>query len=299
MNKKSIMESHEEKTSVEKPKICFIIMPIADINGYDNGHFLRVYNHLIKPACELAGFTPVRADDVSSSHMIVVDILKKIVESDLAICDLSARNPNVLYELGLRQAFNKKTVLIKDNKTENIFDVQGFRYAGYDSGLRIDNVKNEVTKLANALKETYNATDDINSIVQLLKIEPAKIEQKTELSEGDTILFRAINELTKKVEYLSINSQVNNYIHQPPYHNEPHSWIGNDKEISIISSDGLQFDMKLGEQFYFGQDYFGSLHEIDYKGDSLVFQKAKNRYVRYEISDPILTSLSKSPTTPN
>ena len=72
-------------------KSCFIIMPIADVPGYDSGHFNRVYNHIIKPACELAGFSPIRADDINSSNLIVVDILKKIIESDLAICDLSGR----------------------------------------------------------------------------------------------------------------------------------------------------------------------------------------------------------------
>jgi hypothetical protein len=33
-------------------KKCFIIMPISDQEGYEKGHFSRVYKHLIKPACE-------------------------------------------------------------------------------------------------------------------------------------------------------------------------------------------------------------------------------------------------------
>ncbi|MFP9460811.1 hypothetical protein AB6D30_11000 [Pectobacterium brasiliense] len=200
------IEDKEPQTQPEKKKTCFVIMPIADIQGYDSGHFTRVYNHLIKPACEAAGFKAIRADDVSSSHMIVVDILQKIVESDIAICDLSGRNPNVLYELGLRQAFNKKTVLIKDSKTENIFDVQGFRHALYDSALRIDNVNNEVTKISNSLTETFEAKGDINSIVQLLEIEPAEIGRKTKLSDSETLIFRSISELSKKIDSLEVKN---------------------------------------------------------------------------------------------
>lgn len=195
-------EEKEPQAQLEKKKICFVIMPIADMAGYDTGHFTRVYEHLIKPACESAGFKPIRSDEVSSSHMIVVDILQKIVESDIAICDLSGKNPNVLYELGLRQAFNKKTVLIKDNKTDNIFDVQGFRYFQYDHVLRIDNVNNEVLKISTSLKETIEATNDINSIVQLLQIEPAKVGEKTKLSAEETILLNAINNISKKLESL-------------------------------------------------------------------------------------------------
>ena len=103
-------------------KSCFIIMPISDQDGYDKGHFNRVYEHLIKPACIKAGFKPIRADEEVKTNYIVVDIIRKILDSEMVLCDLSAKNPNVLYELGLRQAFNRKVVLIKDKKTNRIFE---------------------------------------------------------------------------------------------------------------------------------------------------------------------------------
>ncbi|PKB89210.1 hypothetical protein A8A01_15430 [Ewingella americana] len=184
-------------------KTCFIIMPIADTAGYDSGHFSRVYEHLIMPACKRSGFEPIRADNVTSSNFIVLDILKKIVDCDLAICDLSSRNPNVMYELGLRQAFNKKTVIIKDNKTISPFDVQGFRYYEYDSTLRIDSIINGIESISNSITSTYEATDDVNSIVQLLKIEPAIIGERTKLSIEETVLFEAITEISKKVDEMS------------------------------------------------------------------------------------------------
>lgn len=96
----------------EDKKECFVIMPISDAEGYDKGHFTRVYEHLVKPAVIEAGFEPMRADDTSKANFIVVDILKQILESDMAICDLSSRNPNVFYELGIRQAFNLNSCLI-------------------------------------------------------------------------------------------------------------------------------------------------------------------------------------------
>ncbi|MDL9987969.1 hypothetical protein [Providencia rettgeri] len=183
-----------------KKKTCFVIMPIADTAGYEHGHFTRVYKHLIKPACERAGFIPIRADDVSSSNMIVVDILKKIVESDIAICDLSSRNPNVLYELGLRQAFNKKTIIIKDKDTSSPFDVSGFRYAEYDQILRIDNVQNEIISISKALKDTFESKDDINSIVQLLNVKPAEIGEVTKLNKNETFILNMLSKLDGKLD---------------------------------------------------------------------------------------------------
>jgi len=201
--------NHSDKVSVDsKPeKTCFIIMPIADMDGYEPGHFLRVYNHIIKPACEKSGFKVVRADDVTASNFIVLDILKKIVECDLAICDLSGRNPNVMYELGLRQAFNKKTVLIKDNKTTSPFDVQAFRYCEYDSLLRIDNAQKNVQNLSQAINTTYNHDEnDVNSVVQLLKIQPAQVGEKTILSQENTLILQAIKELEEKIKHLNSNN---------------------------------------------------------------------------------------------
>ncbi|EKA1852768.1 hypothetical protein OJ393_004804, partial [Salmonella enterica] len=63
-SQKKITRNNDEvpQEAVEKEKTCFAIMPIADHPDYDNGHFGRVYNHLIKPACEKAGFKVVRAD---------------------------------------------------------------------------------------------------------------------------------------------------------------------------------------------------------------------------------------------
>ncbi|EPR71058.1 hypothetical protein ADICYQ_0649 [Cyclobacterium qasimii M12-11B] len=96
------------KKNMGKEKVCFIIMPISDQEGYEKGHFSRVYKHLIVPACERAGFKPIRADDEVKTNYIVIDIIRKILDSDIVLADLSAKNPNVMYELGIRQAFNKK-----------------------------------------------------------------------------------------------------------------------------------------------------------------------------------------------
>lgn len=183
----------------KKEKTCFVIMPISDIFGYELGHFRRVYTHIIKPACEEAGFIPIRADDILTTNYIAIDIIKKIINSDMSICDLSGRNPNVLYELGIRQAFNLPVTLIKDKKTERIFDIQGFRDIEYDESLRIDTVEESINSLSEVMLNTHKNRDEINSLVSLLGIEPAKITNKTEISIDTDILLKAINNLEKRI----------------------------------------------------------------------------------------------------
>ena len=255
----------------EDIKTCFVMMPISDVSGYEGGHFNRVYQFLIKPACEKAGFVPVRADDVASSNHIVIDILKKIIESDIVLCDLSARNPNVLYELGLRQAFNKPAALIKDDKTPDIFDIQGFRYFQYDHQLRIDNVKDEIEKISKSIIDTHDKNKhDINSVVQLLGIEPAKLEGKVQLSQENSILLEAISGIAKRLgsierQYKNTNKRVRSLSKRIP-----------DELASLrqyYSSGAL--DQAVGKEFYANGDIVGTL--IDYN--------LEENYVAFSIGD--------------
>ncbi|MCE5350935.1 hypothetical protein JEM52_13270 [Citrobacter koseri] len=195
--------SNDNDTPVTKPKTCFVIMPIADHPDYETGHFDRVYEYLIKPACIKAGYEPRRADDNKASNMIMFDILKKIMECDMAICDLSSKNANVFYELGLRQAFNKKTILITDGRENAPFDIAAFRYVRYSASLRIDTVINDTSAIIEMLEETENAPeDDVNSIVKLLKIQPAHVE-KLQLSQQESVFFEMFKSVDNKLNILS------------------------------------------------------------------------------------------------
>lgn len=170
---------------------CFVIMPISDSSGYDSGHFLRVYEDIFKPACVGAGFNPVRADDVKQTNLIHLDILQRIIESPVAICDLSSRNPNVLFELGLRQAFDKPTVLVREVGTPDIFDIAPLRYTQYRKELKY----REVIEDQEAIKEAISATvesaergDGVNSIIRILSLAGSAKIEKVDNSDNSALL---------------------------------------------------------------------------------------------------------------
>lgn len=187
-----------EKTNEQTKKKCFVIMPISDVDGYPKGHFNRVYDYIIVPACKQEGYEPIRADATSKSNVIIVDILRNILECDMAICDLSSRNPNVFYELGFRQAFNMKTVLMKDDQTDRPFDVSTIRSINYESSLRIDLVNKAITELTKALKETNEMSEkEPNSLLKLLSIDnPAKLPDRQTLSLDSSLILQAIQDLS-------------------------------------------------------------------------------------------------------
>lgn len=188
----------DEQPETEQKKECFVIMPISDQPGYEKGHFQRVYDFIIKPACLLAGFEPKRADEVKSTNVIILDILERIISSEMAICDLSSKNGNVLYELGIRQAFDKPVTILKDDITDRIFDINTIREVPYNSQLRFDQVNFAVNELATAIKHTYdNKGKELNSLVGLLGINKAELKS-SDLSPDTKILLQAISKLERR-----------------------------------------------------------------------------------------------------
>ena len=110
-------------------------------------------------------------------------------------------NSNVFFELGLRQAFNLKTVLIKNQKTPRSFDISGLRCIDYSETLRVDDVKKNVEQISKSLKETYEAKDvDVYSLVQLLAVEgPAKLPSNIKLSDESSIILSEIKALRNEM----------------------------------------------------------------------------------------------------
>lgn len=108
----------DEKVSDKKNtrERCFVMMPISDQGDYPKGHFDKTYEYIFKPAIEEAGYEPYRVDENKLCDPIIGKIFSALQECPMALCDLSNRNPNVLYELGIRQAYDKPVVLVQDEK---------------------------------------------------------------------------------------------------------------------------------------------------------------------------------------
>jgi hypothetical protein len=180
------------------------MMPISDVDGYPSGHFGEVYHQLIRPAVEASGYECHRADTTSAAHMIQLEIVTLAATADLCICDLSTANPNVLFEYGIRQAFDKPTVLIRDDRTRRLFDVTGFRDIEYDSTLRIANTLASREKIQNAIGETAAASEDGKQIFSLVKL--MQLTRAATLPDVNLDPVQAqIQLLAKKVETLSLS----------------------------------------------------------------------------------------------
>ena len=139
LNKLKEIEKREEK------KNCFVIMPFSSIEGsLKKDEWTEVFEKVIKPSVEKSGFNYKceRADIQFGS--IIEEILDKLNRSELVIADLTHRNPNVLYELGVRHALGGPTIVIAQNEEDIPYDLQPYPYKIY--GWTTDNEKKEFKK---------------------------------------------------------------------------------------------------------------------------------------------------------
>lgn len=197
-SKKSNNKNTTEET--QQPKRCFVMMPFSDPEGYSPGHFRKVYEQIIKPAVENAGYEAYRVDENGVSDLITTKIFKAILDCDMAICDLSSRNPNVLYELGIRHAFDKPVVLINDDKTERIFDIQGISTVTYRPSRIFDEVLEDQKKITEVIKANENNSSGY-SIISMVNLQKATYDaniKDTDSTEiNNALLMRIINALDK------------------------------------------------------------------------------------------------------
>lgn len=105
---------------------CFVIMPFV-------GTFGTTYERVIRPAVEAAGLVCVRADELFSRPQITHDIWKQIRSCRVVLAELTGRNPNVLYELGLAHAIGKPAIIITREEQDVPFDLKALRYLYYDT----------------------------------------------------------------------------------------------------------------------------------------------------------------------
>ena len=113
---------------------AFIVMPFGKKKAADGAEidFDRVYAELIRPAVEAADLIAHRADAERRAGSIHADMFQELLLAELVVADLTIDNPNVWYELGVRDALRASgSVMLYALRDRLPFDVAGQRMQRY------------------------------------------------------------------------------------------------------------------------------------------------------------------------
>ena len=106
---------------------CFVMMPF-------DGPIGSYYSAIYQPAIEKAGLHAIRADDeIFGTGKIIDQVWRGIHSAKVLVAELTTRNPNVFYELGLAHALQKPVVLVSRTESDVPFDLQHVRVIYYDT----------------------------------------------------------------------------------------------------------------------------------------------------------------------
>lgn len=227
-------------TEKEEKNICFVIMPISDPEGYTEGHFKKIYDQVFAPAITKAGYEPMRADNDNSANMIQPKIIEQLVNSPMVLCDLSTRNPNVLFELGLRQAFDKPVVLVQECGTERIFDISSISTIDYRRERLYDEVLEDQQKITECIIKTAgNST--FNSLISFLEISKATTERGP--ISGDDAIQMMLRSIMNEIGFIKADVKSLQHETQGKYYriNDAFHFSKSDQNpfISATSDDAM------------------------------------------------------------
>ena len=115
---------------VYRPKVeatsCFVLMPFKEPH-------LEYFSGIIQPAARDAGLDAIKADDIYGTVPIIQDIWNQIWKARAVIADVTDRNPNVNYELGICHSLGVPTILITQKLDDVPFDYRHLRCIVYDT----------------------------------------------------------------------------------------------------------------------------------------------------------------------
>jgi len=101
---------------------CFVIMPFSTTNSHSEEDWTKHFEQFLKPLLEKLLKIPVCRSTALRTD-ILRDIIRDLIFSKLVIADITDLNPNVLWELGVRQSFQNGTLIIAENGIQIPFDI--------------------------------------------------------------------------------------------------------------------------------------------------------------------------------
>jgi len=248
--------------------MCFVLMPFH--SDFDNQWKL-----VIEPAIREAGLSPWRGDDEHlGTNIIMRDITKSIFDARLIIADITGRNPNVMYELGLAHAAKKPVIMVIQEGEDVPFDVNQVRYLKYD----VEKLFQLKPDLVERIKSTLNmAAGDRPDFFPELKL----------FSKEE---FEELEYLRKSAKHLRIEAT-------PPsadiFFND--RYIGQPSQEILVNPEAERNTLSAAAIGFY--EYHADISEKDLaqgeirialekKGDKEEFEKRVPRWLRYRRRDP-------------
>lgn len=115
-------------------KRCFVIMPFSETTGkHDEAYWTNFFTKFIKVSVEKVGYACSRSKAQPAN--IIKDVLTELLNADLVLSVLTDYNENVWYELGIRHALRRGTIMIIEEGQKLPFDISQYGVIHYEDSI--------------------------------------------------------------------------------------------------------------------------------------------------------------------
>jgi hypothetical protein len=139
-------------------KNVFVIMPFSSTASCTKEEWYEIYENVFYPAITECGYFCERA--VPNTGSLIASIVEKLKTARIVLADITDRNPNVFYELGVRHALSKRTIVISQNTSDIPSDLRG--YWSLEYGIRpaqVAQFKRDIHRLITEIEKNPDKSD--------------------------------------------------------------------------------------------------------------------------------------------
>lgn len=187
-------------------KECFIITPIGGRGSETRRETDGLIKNVFEPVLAKFEFSPVPAHQISESGSITRQILKRLLEAELVIANLTDLNPNVMYEVGIRHCARKPMIVVAKEGTILPFDLSDERTIFFKNDMSGSEELKErlIDILPNAIKDespdnpVYRVVD-----VDLIKLPEETPEVSVLANKRYSLIEEQLEEIQNSIRWLT------------------------------------------------------------------------------------------------
>ncbi|WP_323905992.1 hypothetical protein [Aeromonas veronii] len=247
--KKAGVDKLEQNTKVEvaqtdvveantQPITCGLIMPIATNEIGTAEHWSQVRT-IIEDALKNTNLKVQMVSESDEVNVIHHNIVTNIYSNDIVICDVSSRNPNVMFELGMRLTFDKPVVIVKDRETPFSFDVGNIQHIEYPRSLNYVEIQKFQDELKNKTLSTLAASQaaGYSPFLSHYKIKHvAKVD--TEVVGRDDYILSSLSEIANRIKRIESASNVGSLFHESSF-TLPTNYIRSSERLHTVRLNSI------------------------------------------------------------
>lgn len=150
---KTVAEARPATQRLDKAFV-FVISQIGGKGSSERKRADEVFEHIVTPVAKDFDLDVKRSDLDPTPGQLTTQIIKGIINARVVVADLTGRNPNVFFELGVAQSFAKPLILLVKEASSLPFDVKSERTIEIGDGqvLGVSEAKEAVRQLGASMQ---------------------------------------------------------------------------------------------------------------------------------------------------